>query len=76
MDKPTGQLPLRDIIHRLNGAGAVARRLGIGASAVSSWRRQREVPAVHAVRIAVWLGVPLASVRPDMVEPEAAETAP
>lgn len=46
------------------GRKELAEQFGLTVSTIHGWR---EVPAVHAPRIAAWLGVPLAFIRPDMV---------
>ncbi len=56
------------IIQTAGGAGAVARATGISIQSVAKWRY---IPGKHARQVAIMAGLPLAVVRPDMVQGEA-----
>jgi carbamoyl-phosphate synthase small subunit len=61
---------VEDIIERLGGADAAARRLGVGTEAVRKWRQTRAIPARHWPALIQSTGLPLdalpgAPLRPD-----------
>ncbi|MCW3476848.1 glutamine-hydrolyzing carbamoyl-phosphate synthase small subunit [Limobrevibacterium gyesilva] len=53
-------MSIDDIIERLGGAEAAARRLGVGTEAVRKWRQARSMPARHWPAIIAATGLSLA----------------
>jgi len=64
-DEPVG-FTVEGVLGMAGGKGAVARKLGISVQTVTKWNRR--IPSAHAQKIAILAGLPLAVVRPDMVQ--------
>tara|TARA_R110000868_G_scaffold109642_1_gene297897 strand:+ start:131 stop:346 length:216 start_codon:yes stop_codon:yes gene_type:complete len=65
---------LQEVLEKLGGPTALAKRLGIGASAVTQWHR---IPPRHMFKIAAITGIPVHNLRPDLVaDPESEDQAP
>jgi len=54
---------LRQALETTGGPTALAKHLGIGASAITQWQR---IPARHLLRIADLTGLPPHVLRPDL----------
>lgn len=69
MTKNKGKSPIGytivGIIQTAGGQGAVAKACGVAVQSVQKWRY---IPGRHARQVAIMAGLPLAIVRPDMVE--------
>ena len=64
-DAPVG-FTVEGVLGLAGGRGAVARACGVTVQSVSKW--DRRIPSDHARTVAVLAGLPLAVVRPDMVQ--------
>ena len=64
-DQPIG-FTVEGVLGLAGGRGAVAKSLGIHVQSVAKWGRR--IPSAHARRVAILSGLPLAVVRPDMVQ--------
>ena len=64
-DEPIGYT-VEGVLGLAGGRGAVARKCGVSVQTVAKW--DRRIPASHARTVAIMAGLPLAVVRPDMVQ--------
>ncbi len=64
-DAPVG-FTVEGVLGLAGGRGAVARECGVSVQTVAKWGRR--IPAAHARTVAILAGLPLAVVRPDMVQ--------
>ena len=64
-DSPVG-FTVEGVLGLAGGRGAVARECGVSVQTVAKW--QRRIPSSHARKVAILAGLPLAVVRPDMVQ--------
>lgn len=64
-DQPVG-FTVEGVLGLAGGRGAVATALGIHVQSVAKW--DRRIPSAHARKVAILAGLPLAVVRPDMVQ--------
>lgn len=64
-DSPVG-FTVEGVLGLAGGRGAVARECGVSVQTVAKWGRR--IPAAHARTVAILAGLPLAVVRPDMVQ--------
>ena len=67
-DEPIG-FTVRGIIAMAGGCGKVASTLGVSVQTVTQWSRR--IPSQHARDVAIMSGLPLAIVRPDLVQDSA-----
>lgn len=63
---------LEDIFSRRGAVTAIAAKCGLTTAAVSQWRR---VPTKHLDAVAAHTGLSTAVLRPDLIEPKAAQEA-
>lgn len=64
-DSPVG-FTVEGVLGLAGGRGAVARECGVSVQTVAKWGRR--IPSSHARKVAILAGLPLAVVRPDMVQ--------
>lgn len=64
-DAPIG-FTVEGVLGLAGGRGTVARECQLSIQTVSKW--DRRIPAAHARKVAILAGLPLAVVRPDMVQ--------